>query len=64
MLTVHTYVLDQPRRYSNMVTILRMVTIQLQPFLQYMNLAPQNSYRTGIWLSNIIHRCQGDHRGG
>ena len=31
-----------------------MVTIQLQPFLLYINSALKNSYRTGIWLSNII----------
>ena len=40
------------------VTIPRMVTIQLQPFLSYflsyLYLALKNSYRTGIWLSNII----------
>ena len=47
MLTVLTNQ-DQPRYYG------RMVTIQLQPFLPYTNLALKNSYRKGIWLSNII----------
>ena len=37
-----------------MVTIPWAVTIQLQPFLLYMNLALKNSYQKGIWLSNII----------
>ena len=37
-----------------MVPIPRMVTIQLEPFLPYVNLALKNSYGTGIWLSNII----------
>ena len=35
-----------------MLTIPRTVTIQLQHFLPYMNLAFKNSYCTGIWLSN------------
>ena len=30
-----------------------MVTLQLQPFLQYTILAFKKSYCTGIWLSNI-----------
>ena len=37
-----------------MLTIPRMVTIQLQPFLWYTNFAPKNCYWVGIWLSNII----------
>ena len=35
-----------------------MVTIQLEPFLPYVNLALKNSYRTGIWLSNIITQAE------
>ena len=41
-----------------MFTIHRTVTIQLQHFLPYMNLAFKNSYCTGIWLSNIIKLSQ------
>ena len=37
-----------------MAIISRIVTIQLQPFVPYINLTLQNSYWTGIWLSNII----------
>ena len=37
-----------------MVTIPRMVTIQFQPILPYVNFVLKNSYRKGIWLSNII----------
>ena len=40
--------------FGRPVTIPRMVTIQLQPFLSYLNLALKNSYRTRIGLSNII----------
>ena len=50
---------DQPRCYGRAVTIPRMVTVPLQPFLLYMNLALENTYRTGIWLSYIIKHCQG-----
>ena len=31
-----------------------MVTIQLLPFLLYVNMALKKSYLSGIWLSNII----------
>ena len=37
-----------------MAIIAKIVTIQLQPFVLYINLALKNSYWTGIWLSNII----------
>ena len=40
-----------------------MVNIRLQPFLPYKNLALTYSYRTGIWLLNIItgHITQAEH---
>ena len=31
-----------------------MVTVPLQPFLLYLNLALKNTYWTGIWLSKIL----------
>ena len=37
-----------------MVTIPRTVTIQLQPFLPYMNFALKMSYQKRIWLSKIL----------
>ena len=51
---LYSQIWDQPRCYGRTVTTPRMVTIRLQPFLLYMNLALKNSYQTGIWLSNII----------
>ena len=39
---------------GRMVTIPRMVTLQLQTFLPYASLALKNSYRTGLWLPNFI----------
>ena len=47
-----------------MVTIPRTVTIQLQRFLPYTNLAPKNSHLTAIWLSNIIRNCPWGQWGG
>ena len=37
-----------------MVTIPRMVTLKLQFFLLYMNLALRNSYWAGSWLSKVL----------
>ena len=37
-----------------MITIPRMVTLQLQTFLPYVNSTLKYSYRTGILLSNFI----------
>ena len=61
---LHSQIYDQPRCYGRAVTIPRMVTVPLQPFLLYMNFALKNTYRTGIWLSNIIKHCKGGHLGG
>ena len=46
--------IDNPRSYGGTVTIPRTVTIQLQPFLPFLNLPLKHFYHTGIWLSNII----------
>ena len=39
-----------------MITSPMMVTIHLQPFQPYVNLALKNSYRTGIWLSTLKYQ--------
>ena len=43
---------------GRVVNIPRMVTIQLEPFLPYVNLALKNSYRTEVWLLNIITEAE------
>ena len=55
---LYSQIWDQPRCHGRPVTILRMVTIQLQPFLPYVNLSFKNSHRTGIWLSNFITQAE------
>ena len=42
---------DEPRCFIRTVTIPRMVTIKLKPFLPCVNLALKNSYQKRIWLT-------------
>ena len=49
-------ILDKLRSFRRMVSIPRRVNLHFQPFLPYMNLAPKNSYWTGIWPSNLTSR--------